>query len=171
MKLYEKNAPTIMDYIKHWEGLRSKPYRCSSGKLTIGYGRNIQDNPLTAEEYRKIFPLYTISEAMKLIYNGINEHQADLLLQTEIQKNRRLLMQNKWYCELSYNRKLVMQDMCYNLGYAGLKAFRKMIKAIKKEDYQLAADEIINSKYYNQVGKRAESNCFVLRYGNIPISI
>jgi lysozyme len=32
------------------EGLRLKPYRCSSNKLTIGIGRNIEDVGITEEE-------------------------------------------------------------------------------------------------------------------------
>lgn len=171
MKYQEKEAISIREYIKHWEGFRSKPYRCPAGKLTIGYGRNIQDNPLTADEYRLIFPLYTLSEAMKLLYDGINEQQAELLLEHQIRKNRQLLQANTWYSDITCVRQIVIQDMCYNLGYEGLKSFKKMIKAIKKADYQQAADEIKNSKYYNQVGKRAESNCFAMRWDNIPVTV
>ena len=32
------------------EGMRLKPYRCTLGKLTIGIGRNLEDNPLNFEE-------------------------------------------------------------------------------------------------------------------------
>lgn len=32
------------------EGFRSKPYKCTAGKLTIGVGRNIEDNGITEDE-------------------------------------------------------------------------------------------------------------------------
>lgn len=32
------------------EGLRLKPYHCTAGKLTIGYGRNLDDNGISEEE-------------------------------------------------------------------------------------------------------------------------
>lgn len=35
--------------VKH-ESLRLKPYRCPAGKLTIGYGRNLDDNGITKAE-------------------------------------------------------------------------------------------------------------------------
>ena len=40
----------LTDRVKMHEGLRLKPYRCTSGKLTIGYGRNIEDNGITEAE-------------------------------------------------------------------------------------------------------------------------
>ena len=39
-----------LDLVKEGEGFVATPYRCPAGKLTIGYGRNIEANPLTNEE-------------------------------------------------------------------------------------------------------------------------
>ena len=39
-----------VDLIKKHEGLRLFPYKCSVGKLTIGYGRNIEDTGISKEE-------------------------------------------------------------------------------------------------------------------------
>ena len=36
------------------EGFRSKPYRDVVGKLTIGFGRNIEDNGITKPEARQL---------------------------------------------------------------------------------------------------------------------
>ena len=36
------------------EGFRSKPYRCTANKLTIGIGRNIEDRPFTEEELQLV---------------------------------------------------------------------------------------------------------------------
>jgi len=35
--------------IRH-EGKRSLPYECSAGKISVGVGRNLEDNPLTDDE-------------------------------------------------------------------------------------------------------------------------
>ena len=32
------------------EGFRTKPYVCTAGKMTIGVGRNFEDNPFTPDE-------------------------------------------------------------------------------------------------------------------------
>ena len=36
------------------EGMKLMPYRCTAGKLTIGVGRNLEDNPPTPEEARAL---------------------------------------------------------------------------------------------------------------------
>lgn len=41
----------INDLIRD-EGLKLKPYRCTSNKLTIGIGRNLDDNGITEAEAR-----------------------------------------------------------------------------------------------------------------------
>ena len=40
---------------KDFEGLRLKPYRCSAGKLTIGYGRNLEDVGIDEKEASMMF--------------------------------------------------------------------------------------------------------------------
>lgn len=40
----------LFDQLKDFEGLELKPYRCTSNKLTIGLGRNLEDNGITEEE-------------------------------------------------------------------------------------------------------------------------
>ena len=44
----------IVNRLEFHEGLRLEPYRCTRGKLTIGIGRNTEDNPFTAEELRVV---------------------------------------------------------------------------------------------------------------------
>ena len=40
----------LKSIIKKHEGLRLRPYKCTAGKLTIGYGRNLEDRGITALE-------------------------------------------------------------------------------------------------------------------------
>ena len=46
--------------------------------------------------------------------------------------------------------------MAYNLGVDGLLKFKKMWKALEKQDYQTAAEEMKDSKWYHQVGRRSK---------------
>jgi len=48
------------------EGLRLKPYHCTAGKLTIGYGRNLEDRGITE------------AEAEYLLENDVSEIYEDL---------------------------------------------------------------------------------------------
>ena len=43
------NLEKAKSYTKRFEGLRLKPYLCPAGKLTIGYGYNLEDNGITEE--------------------------------------------------------------------------------------------------------------------------
>ncbi len=118
--------------IKH-EALRLKPYKDTVGKLTIGVGRNIDDKGITAEE------------AMFLLENDIKECIEDL-------KN---IFQG--YDDLNEPRQRALIDMRFNLGPARFRQFKKMIAAVNEKDFNKAADEMMNSKWYNQVGQRAKS--------------
>jgi lysozyme len=46
--------------------------------------------------------------------------------------------------------------MAYNLGVSGLLQFRKMLEAAKRGNVESVCDEMKNSKWFNQVGDRAE---------------
>lgn len=117
--------------IKLHEGLKLKPYECPSGYITIGYGRNIQQNGIT------------LAEAEMLLDNDIERVITEL---------------EKWlsvFNELSENRKAALIDMSYNLGFNKLFQFRKFLAALQKKDFDLAGKEMLDSKWAAQVGNRA----------------
>jgi lysozyme len=93
----EHMEPSIMNQAKaqlvRHEGLRLKPYRCTAGKLTIGVGRNLEDKGISQQE------------AYELLENDIRECEVQLL--TEIPDI---------YLSLDINRKVVLINMCFNLG-------------------------------------------------------
>jgi lysozyme len=45
--------------------------------------------------------------------------------------------------------------MAFNLGRSRLGKFKKMIEAVNEGDYEKAAEEMIDSKWYHQVGNRS----------------
>ena len=121
-------------YIKRNEGLRLKPYRCQAGKLTIGYGRNLEAKGIS------------IKEAEYLFKNDIN-------IVTKQVANR-----IEFYRKLSYKRKMVLVDMAFNMGIEGLLGFKKMLTALKSRDFMEAGKELMRSKYAEQVKTRALQN-------------
>jgi len=93
--------------LKKHEGYSSKPYLDTVGKLTIGWGRNIDDK-------------------------GISEIEAELLLGNDIlevigQCDREF----DWFDELDETRKIVVLNMAFNLGINGFKKFKKTIKRLQ----------------------------------------
>jgi len=167
---------TVTNYIKHWEGLRLKLYRCPAGKLTIGYGRNIQDNPLTHDEFKMLYPDLTLSEAMlELPKNGITETGASKLLKDYLVTQSRILTINYgWFRVLNSERKIVVLDMIYNLGFGGFMGFVETVKALKRYDYGKTSIEILDSRYNRQLGdtgegwQRAEASAYIMRTGKFP---
>lgn len=116
--------------MKH-EGFRCFAYKCTAGKLTIGYGRNLEDRGITQDEARI------------LLRNDIAECELDLY---------RIFGKPLW--DLDDNRRYALIDMRFNLGAAGFRKFRRMIKAIKGGNFNCAAREMRDSMWYNQVGRR-----------------
>lgn len=132
--------PHIVGMLKRDEGLRLKPYRCTAGKLTIGYGRNLDDV-------------------------GINEAEADMLLANDIAKVEREAERFHWYAGLNDARKAVVLNMLFNLGASSFKGFVNTIKAISAGDYDDAANRMLASKWAEQVGARAARLAQIMRTG------
>ena len=122
---------TLIERIKRHEGLRLKPYRCTSGKLTIGYGRNLEDN-------------------------GISAAEADTLLNTDI-KRCEAECQKALPCftQLNATRQGVIVELDFNLGLTRLLGFKKMLAACEQGNYEQAAREMLDSLWARQVGQRA----------------
>ncbi len=116
--------------IKH-EGIRLKPYKCSEGKLTIGVGRNLEDRGISIEE------------ALALLENDLTWVELAL---DKIFPN---------WLSWSENRKDAMRDMLFNLGESRFRGFYKMIKAGVEANWEVMAQEMLESRWASQVGKRA----------------
>ena len=127
--------------IKH-EGVVLQPYYCPSGKLTIGIGRNLETKGISR------------TEALFLLDNDINECEA--ILQEKLKHV---------YDHLSFRRKAVLINMCFNLGFYGLLAFKNMMEALIDQDYEKASAEMLDSKWADQVGNRALELAEIMREG------
>lgn len=125
--------------IRH-EGKRRLPYECTAGKISVGVGRNLEDNPLTDEEI------------MYLLRNDIARCETEL--------NR-----YSWFRMMDDARRDACIDLVFNLGLTRFSQFKRMIKAFEDRDYSRGADELMDSKYALQVGKRAEELSDILRTG------
>jgi lysozyme len=126
------------------EGERLKPYRCTAGKLTIGIGRNLEDRGITPEE------------SAYLLENDIARFQTELL---------RAL---PWVAKLDEVRQRVLLDMAFNLGVQGLLQFKRTLAAIQAGDYERAAPMMLDSKWAEQVGQRAERLSRMMLTGKDP---
>ena len=107
------------------EGFMPIPYRCTSGKLSIGYGTNIQD--------------------------GITKEEALLLMRHRLGKVVAALESRlPFWSKLTDDRRRVLVNMGYQLGIAGLMGFKRMLAWLSRGDYEAAAGEMLDSKWARQ---------------------
>lgn len=115
------------------EGMRLKPYQDSVGKLTIGCGRNLTDK-------------------------GISLLEADVLLDHDItEAAAEVTAAFPWSVTgLDDVRREALINMVFNLGIGGVQKFTKALKALEVQDWTTAAKEMLDSKWAQQVGTRAQ---------------
>lgn len=135
------NLERAKHYTKRFEGLRLKPYTCPAGKLTIGYGHNIEDNGITEDI------------AVRLLDSDLSAAERDVRAKFSS------------YYKLNEARQFVLVDMCFNIGINRLMTFKKMFAALAKGEYHTAAREMQDSKWYRQVGNRGKILCEIMKSG------
>lgn len=133
----------VMEELKKEEGFRAKVYKCTAGKNTIGFGRNLDDNGITYEEAE-----YLLKNDIKMVDTWLNDNVPI-------------------YAKLTPERQFVLIDMCFNLGFVGVLKFRKMFEAIKAGEFAKAAAEMLNSKWAAQVGTRAIKLARIMETGEM----
>ena len=131
----------LLRRIKRHERLSLVLYKDKRGVLTIGYGHNMK-NPISAHAAEVIL-------------------RDDLLIaQENLFKLPRAAVSN-----LNDARREVLIEMIFNLGIHGVLEFRRMIDALIVEDFTRAAEEMLDSRWAKQVGKRADELAKIMRTG------
>lgn len=60
------------------------------------------------------------------------------------------------FYELPEEAQLIIANMCFNLGYPRLSKFKGMKRGVDARDWNAAADEMVDSRWYRQVTNRAD---------------
>ena len=132
----------LIDMLILHEGLELKPYQCTADKTTIGVGRNLQDV-------------------------GITEDEAKYLLQNDIDRILKEVEHWSFLEKLNEPRQAVILDMVFNMGVTRFNAntWVKTFAAIQNEEWEKAANEMLDSKWAKQVGQRAIRLSQMMRKG------
>jgi lysozyme len=140
------NMKQMTKQLELHEGIRLKPYYCTSGKLTIGIGRNLEDN-------------------------GVSKAEATFMLQNDLVRIIEELDDSiPWWRDLSEVRRRVLIDMAFNLGTFGLTKFKNMLAAARDSEFEKAAEEMLDSRWAEQVGQRANRLANAMRQDEIDLS-
>ena len=133
----------LIEMLKRHEGVRSHVYLCSAGYETIGVGRNIAESGL-----------------------GLSDDEVEYLLNNDIERVRQELTDSYfWFPALNEARQDAMIDICFNLGMTRLRGFVNALEAMSREQFDVAADEFMDSRWATQVGNRAKEITEMIRVG------
>ena len=136
------------DLVRH-EGYVTEIYLCSENYPTFGIGHMVTENdmehtwpvgtPVTDERILQVFHddcKVAIADA-ELLVNNLSDHP-DFVSR-------------------------VLVNMAFNISRPRLSKFKNMLAAIEAKDYNKAADEMIDSKWYHQVGRRSQELVEMMR--------
>lgn len=147
------NIAKIADQLKRHEGVRLAVYDDATGKPvhagdtlvghpTIGVGRLLTDA------------------------RGLDTAEIEMLLANDIDLVINELNRNApWWNEMNEARQAVMINLCFNMGWPRLSGFKNMLWAAEKGSYETAADEMVDSRWYDQVGLRGVELAEQMRTG------
>ena len=131
----------LIDQIIRHEGLELKPYKCTSDKLTIGIGRNLQDV-------------------------GISEDEAKYLLMNDLARiDAQMEKLMPWSQNLNPARYDALVNFVFNVGIGTALKFENAMAALKESDFDTAAAELLDSRWSTQVGSRAQELATQIKTG------
>ena len=122
----------IQELLIEHEGLKLKPYKDSEGILTIGVGRNLEDNGISKDE-----ALYMLNNNIKTAISDLKSIFDDFEL---------------------YPKKvqLVLIDMMFNLGKPRFSGFVNMIAAVKEQNWKNMIKEMKDSGWCRELTERCK---------------
>jgi len=140
MKLLEES-------VKRHEGFEEKIYLDSKGIPTCGWGHALLVGTKVPLEVCEIFLRQDLANAVSDFYKLRRLVEADVI---------------KGINEV---RRRVITEMLFNMGLPRVLGFVKMWEAIRVKDWDRAAEEMLDSKWHKDVGKRAETLAETFKQG------
>jgi GH24 family phage-related lysozyme (muramidase) len=135
----------VKDRIKKHEGFRNTVYLDSLGKATIGYGHLLTEDDDFEEgiQYDK--------SLLEVLFDKDFNRSA---------YNAEQLLEGIDICDTA--REIIV-EMVFQLGIGGVSKFKKMFEALRKKDYNEAAEQMLDSQWRVQTPKRCEELSSLMR--------
>ena len=136
------NKDRLREELADDEGCKLEIYLDHLGLPTFGIGHLVREDdpehgepvgtPVSEERVRQVFSLdiAVTLEDCKRLYDDFDD--------------------------LPEEAQLVIANMCFNLGYPRLSKFKGMKAGVDARDWQRAADEMVDSRWHDQVPNRAK---------------
>ena len=131
---------SLLENIKESEGFRNRVYKCTEGYDTIGYGFAVKDLVM-------------------------DKDIADMILERKVAELRLRVEQKFPFIDsMPESVQDVMIEMCFQLGVSGFSKFKKTIQYLMTKQFEEAAVEMLDSKWYKQTQNRAKNLSDIVKY-------
>ena len=148
------NLQKLQEELTADEGCKFVTYRCTEDKLTFGIGHLVLESD----------PEYNLPVGTTVSADRVAEC-FDKDIQSVLTDCERLYPD---FYSLPEEAQLIIANMMFNLGLPTLSKFKKMKKHVDEEDWEMAANEMENSRWFRQVPNRAERLVDRMRMLAIP---
>ena len=139
------NLDEVKDRIKTHEGFVNYVYKDTLGKRTVGYG-----HLCTNDEKWEDGKCYThdyLNDVFEIDFMEATKQAEELIGNLVLEKEA-----NE-----------IILEMVFQLGKTGVSKFKKMWEALSGQDYNKAADEMLDSKWAKQTPDRAKHLAEIMR--------
>lgn len=130
------------EMIKEHENIRLDVYEDSLGNKTVGYGHLIDaDSPKDIRNLK--------------LGEKISEKRAEEIFEEDYTYHLRAAKKIPGFSKASKSQKEALVDLTFNMGPSWYKNFPDFAEAFEDGNYAKAAEELVDSDWYSQVGRRA----------------
>lgn len=151
-----KDMALAVNVIKFEEGFKSKPYLCSEGYPTFGYGLRIGSKNQSLDDFKHL-PEIPEDVASLWLASSVYHIYLDIFKDDEL-----YFLQN-----YDKDRLAIVVSMVYQLGTTGFKKFEKTIDYLESYDFLNTSIEMMDSLWALQTPNRAERHSKVMLSGNV----
>lgn len=141
----------IIEMLDFEEDFRSEPYLCSEDYATVGIGWRIGSKGQPLSDFKHISLCKAAAYAqLEFKVAGISANLSN---------------EFEFFKDLNECRQAVLISMAYQLGFAGLLGFKRMLAAIQTKCWNDAAHEGLDSRWAKQTPNRANRQMKTLLSG------
>ncbi len=145
------NIEQLQEELENDEGVKYEVYLDHLGYPTFGIGHLItDDDPECGAAVGTDIDRDRVKEAFETDVESVLSDCDRLYVQFE---------------HLPEEVQLIVANMMFNMGYTRLSKFKGMKRGVDAQDWEAAADEMVDSAWYNQVTNRADR--LVVRMRNV----
>jgi lysozyme len=133
------NNERLRETIIRHEGTRLDMYQDTLGIWTVGVGHNIQEK-------------------------GISQAVMELMLEEDLAEAVSELQRSvSFFSKMPEQVQEALVNLAFNMGIPRLMQFKKTLAYLRDGNFEAAADELLDSRYAEQVGRRADEVADMIR--------